>query len=75
MTTCSDCYWFEQCGRLTNVLCPDHTPIEGDEPSAAEAYLETVRADITAYAMTIPDDDDVGSVFYKSRNSAQYLFI
>lgn len=74
MNICSDCYWKDQCGGLTISACSDHTPLE-DDGSEEELYLATVRADNITYAKAIPDDDDVGSVHYKSRNTAQRLHI
>lgn len=73
MTICSDCYWAEQCGCLTTTSCSDHTPLGEDDLSAEAAYLAAVRADVTTYAMTTPDEN-VGGVTYKSRNPAQYLY-
>ena len=74
MTYCSDCYWVEQCGCPTITLCSDFTPLTDDDPSAEQAYLEAVRADASDIAMTTPDDF-VGGVSYKSRNTAQHLYL
>lgn len=74
MTICSNCYWAEQCGCLTTTCCSDYTPLTGEDP-AEEAYLATVRAEYTKHDLTKPDDEIVGSVYNKLRDSTQYLFL
>lgn len=75
MTKCSDCYWSEQCGCLTITCCEDYTPLTDDQSADEAAYLANVRADYEQWNMTDPDVDDVGSVSYKLRDSAQHLLI
>lgn len=75
MTKCSDCYWFEQCGCLTNICCEDYTPLADDTSVEEAAYLANVRAEYTAQTMTDPDVDDVGSVSYKFRDPVWYLLV
>ncbi len=72
MTNCSDCYWAEQCGGLTTRACSDYTPLTDDQ-AACKEYLATVRADYFTYAKIIPDFNESGSVYYKSRDTAQHL--
>lgn len=72
MTKCSDCYWAEQCGCLTNTCCSDYTPLVEDD-SAEREYLANVRADYDQYEVTNPDIDDVWGVPYKFRNPTQRL--
>lgn len=75
MTKCSDCYWFEQCGCLTNICCEDYTPLADDTSVEEAAYLANVRAETTYANMTDPDVYDVGSVSYKFRDPTWYLLI
>lgn len=76
MMKCSDCYWSEQCARLTNVACDDYTPLVEDTSAEEAAYLANVRAISMIYETTEPDFIDVGSVLYKlSGDSTQCLHI
>lgn len=75
MTRCSDCYWFEQCGCLTNTCCEDYTSLEEISPQEEAAYLATVRADCAKNDVTTPDDYDVWGVRYKLRDSTQHLLL
>lgn len=77
MNSCSNCFWSDRCDGLTTVkcICDHYTPFEADEDTAREEYLETVRADLTLYARTIPDSNEFGSVHHKSRITAQCLYL
>lgn len=73
---CSDCYWHEQCGADAPAMyCPDFTPVMEMDARDEQEYFEQLRTRCNEYESIISSLSEAEMCNYKSRNSAQRLYV